>query len=386
MTKILATPHFNPRRRLCLRAVATGTLGAAGALVAPSTFAYPGRPHDEQAYYTGQMAQADYSNWMSKFSPSKRLIDMSIPGTHDTMATVSEYGHAAQCQTMSLAQQLKAGIRFFDFRVGIARAPSFPANDLSFWHGPAQFATCLGRDAMPTIRKFLDDNPSEAVFIRLKKERSDDDNKEVNDRCRNILFGSNSSYMYHYPGRRISDVRMEHVRGQIVIFRDLAEDADTYGFKYGSDPDDTRRFGIAIQDNYALKTNWDLYWKWQRVREFLGWSIGGPARTNQLYINFISAGTGSYPYFVASGYDSMNGNALTTGLLTVTDKYPDFKKSGGFWYFTGTNILTYEALNGLGHVGEAFPQLKTMKNFGVIMMDFPATGLIKSIIDHQDVA
>lgn len=59
-------------------------------------------------------------NWQSRF-PSDRLVSlMSIPGTHDS-ATYSckwyQFCDITQCQSWSLYNQMRAGIRFFDLRV-----------------------------------------------------------------------------------------------------------------------------------------------------------------------------------------------------------------------------------------------------------------------------
>ncbi|MCB2615736.1 phosphatidylinositol-specific phospholipase C, partial [Listeria monocytogenes] len=59
--------------------------------------------------------------WMSALPDTTNLAALSIPGTHDTMSyhgdiTWTLTKPLAQPQTMSLYQQLEAGIRYIDIR------------------------------------------------------------------------------------------------------------------------------------------------------------------------------------------------------------------------------------------------------------------------------
>ncbi|TKI91346.1 phosphatidylinositol phosphodiesterase, partial [Bacillus cereus] len=59
-------------------------------------------------------------NWMSKLEDTKRISELSIPGTHGSMALhgasfIDE--NLTRNQTMPLPQQFNAGIRYVDMRV-----------------------------------------------------------------------------------------------------------------------------------------------------------------------------------------------------------------------------------------------------------------------------
>uniref|UniRef100_A0A8C1KG84 Phosphatidylinositol-specific phospholipase C X domain-containing protein n=1 Tax=Cyprinus carpio TaxID=7962 RepID=A0A8C1KG84_CYPCA len=70
-------------------------------------------------------------------------------------------GFIAKCQAWSLENQLKAGIRFFDFRV-------FPlGKKLLIMHGPVYQYPNL-KDALETIKTFLSKYKSETVLVRVK--------------------------------------------------------------------------------------------------------------------------------------------------------------------------------------------------------------------------
>uniref|UniRef100_A0A671L471 1-phosphatidylinositol phosphodiesterase-like n=2 Tax=Sinocyclocheilus anshuiensis TaxID=1608454 RepID=A0A671L471_9TELE len=103
---------------------------------------------------------ANYTiGWMETLDDEKLISDITLPGTHESLALHG--GFIAKCQAWSLEDQLKAGIRFFDFRV-------FPlGKNLLIMHGPIyQYATL--KNALETIKTFLSKYKSETVLVRVK--------------------------------------------------------------------------------------------------------------------------------------------------------------------------------------------------------------------------
>ena len=113
---------------------------------------------------------------------------MNIPGTHDaatwnySLATqryldhvtdlvdTTEFDPAAyRCQTRSFAQMLDDGIRAFDLRY----AYDVTNSSLVFWHGPAlQSQTATVDDVMYGFYRWLDQHPSEVVFLSFQYQSS----------------------------------------------------------------------------------------------------------------------------------------------------------------------------------------------------------------------
>jgi hypothetical protein len=154
------------------------------------------------------------------------------------------------------------------------------------------------------------------------------------------------------------------MRGRLVVLQNF-DAGGKYGLPYGE---------LDAQDEYNLGTNWDLYWKWEKVRDQLNKANGGPSDTK--YINYLSGSGGVFPYFVASGHSSPGTGAprLATGLTTPgwNSSYPDFPRVDCFIgictiAFEGTNILTSDRLG-------------NYKRVGIIMADFPGPDLINNII------
>merc|ERR1719454_1832024 len=110
--------------------------------------------------------QAD--NWMSMIPDKARLTELSIPGTHDSMALEGPaegfFGGSdmagdifilgnklAICQSMELNTQLEQGIRFFDMRLHYQE----DQEDFRMCHGAVLQSTSFGPDVLAVIDDFL---------------------------------------------------------------------------------------------------------------------------------------------------------------------------------------------------------------------------------------
>ena len=159
---------------------------------------------------------------------------------------------------------------------------------------------------------------------------------------------------------------LAEVRGKVVILQNFS--GATEGINYNT---------LDIQDNYSMGDNWDLHDKWIDVKNHFIKANNGSRDT--IYMNYLSASGGSFPYFVSSGHSSPGTSAprLATGLTTSGwgSSYPEFPRVDCFIgictiAFEGTNILSKDFIaNG----GTSFT--------GIVMADFPGEGLINNIIE-----
>ena len=69
--------------------------------------------------------------WMKSLSDGTSLSRISLPGTHDSGATLSLLDSAGKCQDTSIAEQLNFGARFLDIRLKSV------GDQLSLYHGSA---------------------------------------------------------------------------------------------------------------------------------------------------------------------------------------------------------------------------------------------------------
>jgi hypothetical protein len=104
------------------------------------------------------------------------LNELSIPGTHDTMT----YGFAGttdaagtQTQTMSLSQQLGAGIRFLDIRCGplYSSSGNLITGDLGLYHDIYGLQNeTFNVTVVTACRLFLAQHPTETIVMSVKNE------------------------------------------------------------------------------------------------------------------------------------------------------------------------------------------------------------------------
>ena len=83
-----------------------------------------------------------------------KFKDLSLPGTHNTMALKDHTSTRSRCQSVSLRGQLESGIRALDVRCRIE-------NDWCYLHhGTESLGFLLGNDVLNPIKTYLSANPS----------------------------------------------------------------------------------------------------------------------------------------------------------------------------------------------------------------------------------
>jgi len=109
-------------------------------------------------------------NWMSKIDDNKRIRDLNaIPKTHNSCAvnprfcSMSIPWQWAQCQNKSITNQLKIGVRAFDIRLRMLQNGQI---NITHTLQSSYYVWSLIKE----ISDFLKNNPSEIVFLFLKRE------------------------------------------------------------------------------------------------------------------------------------------------------------------------------------------------------------------------
>lgn len=106
------------------------------------------------------VAQSIRDRWMSGLEGTVKVCRISIPGTHDsgTAGVRFPMRHYARTQTMDLAEQWDAGIRFFDLR------PRLEGGKLKIYHGPANCNMTFD-EALLILKGKLELNPTEFCIV-----------------------------------------------------------------------------------------------------------------------------------------------------------------------------------------------------------------------------
>lgn len=310
--------------------------------------------HSHPAYTHKDWTGRYRADWLADFQDSVPLSKISMPGTHDTMSFYG--GDAVQTQSMSLRTQLMSGIRALDIRCRHIE------NRFAIHHGFV-YQNANFDDVLQATQEFLSKHPTETIIMRVKEEYNPTGNTRT--------FASTFKYYLDmYPGlfwayNMNNNPQLKDIRGKIVLLQDF----HTEGLEYMGIP-----YHMAeVQDEYHLRTNWDLYSKWEKIKAHLEKAAYG--NPNLIHINFLSGSGGSFPYFVASGKSSPGDDAplLATGRTSPGWKsWPDFPRINCFLKictiaFKGTNLLTSDYLT-------------RHRRIGIVMADFPGDELILRII------
>lgn len=172
------------------------------------------------------------ANWMSFLPDDMVLSDVTIPGTHDAATAQLNFmmNATAQCQQLSIKDQLNNGIRYFDLRVGMEYWSDDTAMDLILIHGVLDLTCYYNGDplslskVMDWIRDFLEKNPTETVIIQPKADAFKlfldgmvyDFFKDLKDKYPDLFYIGD-----HVP-------KMSECRGKIVIISRLKKENSDY--------------------------------------------------------------------------------------------------------------------------------------------------------------
>ncbi|KAK5136516.1 hypothetical protein LTR08_002860 [Meristemomyces frigidus] len=103
------------------------------------------------------------ANWMSTVDDETLLSAMTLPGTHDSAASIDSWPFV-QTQKLDIPQQLNAGIRYFDLRCGIRD------DIVEMVHGPSFLGITL-RTLLDTMYVWLSAHKTEALIVQIKQDR-----------------------------------------------------------------------------------------------------------------------------------------------------------------------------------------------------------------------
>lgn len=118
-------------------------------------------------FVTTAFSQALNRNaWMKGLSDETPVCQLTIPATHDSGALLG--GEALQTQDITIQEQLEAGVRGFDIRLQACKN-----GKLGVYHSVQFQEIYWETDVLPTFIEFLKKNPSEMLFVSVKKEGGD---------------------------------------------------------------------------------------------------------------------------------------------------------------------------------------------------------------------
>eukprot|EP00929_Paragymnodinium_shiwhaense_P073786 TRINITY_DN37694_c0_g1_i1.p1 TRINITY_DN37694_c0_g1~~TRINITY_DN37694_c0_g1_i1.p1 ORF type:complete len:342 (+),score=60.07 TRINITY_DN37694_c0_g1_i1:105-1130(+) len=138
------------------------------------------------------------ADWMGSVPDDTPITAMFIPGTHESAALVG--GDLAECQCWDLQQQLASGLRAFDIRV------NHDGDELPCYHGIIQQNSTFPEVAQ-ILESFLTEHPTEALFMRIRREGESGDHCQEFTEAVMACFGNEEMWNRGSDWGALSDYR-----------------------------------------------------------------------------------------------------------------------------------------------------------------------------------
>lgn len=176
--------------------------------------------------------------WMSRIDSDVYLSELSIPGSHESCATIAVPW--VQCQNISIEDQLNSGLRYFDFRCGV----SF--GTLYLFHGRSPLGFSL-TDVLARMYVWLARAQQEAVIVQIKMEGGSGNETAFEKLLRSEFTGNAKFWAL---GNTIPKLRA--VRGKIQLMRRFHISTGTLGIDVGRWADNSTKFIIPLQQGQRM--------------------------------------------------------------------------------------------------------------------------------------
>jgi Ricin-type beta-trefoil lectin domain-like/Phosphatidylinositol-specific phospholipase C, X domain len=219
-------------------------------------------------------AGAAGNNWMSSLNSGLYLSQFSISGTHESMALYESVSGTAKCQSLSLTDQLNAGVRFIDIRCR-------HYNNAFVIHHGSVYQNANFDDVLNACTSFLSSNPTECIIMSVKEEYTASGDTRTFEQTFDSYVAKNPGIWYLGSGIPT----LGSVRGKIVLFRRFSASSTPKGFDASYWPDNTSfAYGaLSVQDNYKVSDN---NTKWNQITA--QFSAARNSSDNTLYVDFCS--------------------------------------------------------------------------------------------------
>ena len=211
---------------------------------------------------------------MSRISDEVRLSSLTIPGTHNSAALREPLAGTAKCQSLTLSEQLAAGVRFFDLRC------CHQQDEFHIYHGP--ISQNLSFEAvLQTMRSFLRKHPRESLIVSIKQEHRPQGNSRSFSETLQAYIEQQPQAWY----REAAIPRLGDVRGKMVLLSRF-QAAGPMGIPATDWGHDGRHEGttLFVQDRFEIP---DAETKWKIIRRALEDSLKESNR-DRLHLHFTS--------------------------------------------------------------------------------------------------
>ena len=332
-----------------------------------------------------ETADGVHDSWMSWVPDDRPLTHMSIPMAHDAMSYLCPPG-ASYCptQTMTLPEQLKAGIRGLDIRIRYRNGSTagFQTGEPGFTvaHGPYDLEDpATGKDmsvgvVFDNVCTFLRNHPTETVLLRLGDIGQDDRH--------DVAPGETS----RPSGKNVTSAEMAATwAAQDAAFQKLW---DQHSDCMDPGTGDLPTLGVA---RGSLVINWAASWELATMRSTFGHDQGTHNSGGNEATSLTAASLQSESEMLAwhlhetsrhtggsQPADGPDDDGLHQAQINAWGGATPRALANGAFGLTGMNQRMTEFLLGYRRLGGIWgPDLPRL---GVVMMDFPSEAFIGSVL------
>jgi 1-phosphatidylinositol phosphodiesterase len=218
------------------------------------------------------------TNWMGALDGQLKLSQLSIPGAHNAGAHQEPVPGTARCQSLSIREQLEAGVRFLDVRC------RHVANGFTIHHGAVDQRLKFD-EVLEACWSFLRTHPSESIVMSVKEEYDPANNTRSFEATFDACVQKNAAGWW--LGAAVPT--LNQARGKMVLLRRFRAAGSPKGLDASRWPDNTTfavtngETRLKVQDGYKVT---DQNLKWTRVADLL--SEAGQGGPDLLHLNFTS--------------------------------------------------------------------------------------------------
>jgi hypothetical protein len=234
-------------------------------------------------------------SWLRDVDASTSIVDINLPGTHDS-AAIAKTETLWACHNTTITEQLQGGIRLLDVRIKVVESG-----------GTYVFYTCHGEwlqnqyQSLPSLLNecvdFLKAFPTEFIAMSLKIDN-------LNGLNRDLAISRLKDLLDPLPVMRSSTApTLGEVKGKIFLLNRITADLtfgmpvcwteNTPGEWFPACP--SRDVRLYVQDRYEKLP---FHAALEKLRLFVNTQQVASATTGQLFLNFASATSGIFGVYI----------------------------------------------------------------------------------------
>lgn len=212
------------------------------------------------------------ATWISDIDDSVRVNRLVIPGTHDAASWIKQDSENwivstfTWAQRLNIAEQLNAGVRALDLRIGLrSGVKKYTTDDILMYHGPREVNDQNLDDVLGDVKSFLDTNEDEFVILMFQQQgRSDTDCAKGVAALLTKHFGVDNFYRFTKKKKGNLWPTVGQLRGRVMVLERLkSRIRGCYDVSAWPDNPKGTKFSVApglkvyLQDNYKkVSSSW----------------------------------------------------------------------------------------------------------------------------------